>query len=143
MNSQGTKNANSDWCYEVTNVQLSGSTYDPASNLMTIGCEGGTGAKSLGLQEISNSEQLEGFEIYPNPTNDKVNITYHVKQNSVVQIRVVTLLGEVISVLVEESKEAGEYQILWGDDNLKSGTYLVEIITSTGSKTKRLIIINE
>lgn len=143
VNSQGTKNANSDWCFEVLDIQLAGSSYDAASNIMTIGCEGGTGAKSIGLQNNSISEQLEAFEIYPNPTNDKVNITYRVNQNSAVQIRVVTLLGEVISVLVEETKEAGEYQILWGDDSLKSGTYLVEVITSTGSKTKRLIIINE
>ena len=39
MNSQGAKNATSLWCYEVTDLQATGATYNANSNIMTTDCE--------------------------------------------------------------------------------------------------------
>jgi hypothetical protein len=144
VNSQGVKNASavSDWCYEVTDLQASGFTYDILMNVMTIGCEGGTGAKNLSILE-GEEQQLSDIQIFPNPTNDYVNIGYTLDKGSDVQVRIVTLLGELVSVLVDESKEPGDHSILWGDHELKSGTYLVEIRTALGSSVKRMVVINE
>ncbi len=139
MNSQGTKNPNGDWCYEVTNVQATGATYDASSNVMTTGCEGGSGAKIFSGESVLNGDKL-ALEVYPNPTDDFANIAFHVEEASDVELKVLDMLGAEVSKIVNQKLEAGNYIFKW-DDQVKRGTYLVELTIKKNRSIKRLVVI--
>jgi len=81
--------------------------------------------------EIKNSQNLpQAFYLYhnyPNPFNHETVIQYTLPQKSPVRITVYNLKGQVIEVLVDELKEAGNYQISWNARNVGSGVYFYRI----------------
>ncbi|NNF33921.1 MAG: multicopper oxidase domain-containing protein, partial [Saprospiraceae bacterium] len=72
FNSRAVKNPSGDWCFEVTNVTKTGSTYDSGSNVETIDCENSGARAAANFNDIikANPELLGAF---PNPFNDHTN----------------------------------------------------------------------
>jgi hypothetical protein len=70
------------------------------------------------------------FYIYPNPTNDIVNIT--LENNS--ELEKVTIYNQLGKVLKTSSNN------IIPVSELASGTYLVEVVTNKGKATKTLLI---
>ena len=66
---------------------------------------------------------------YPNPFNSSTVIGYRLSVISKVKITVYDLLGKEVTVLVNETKPAGEYKIDFdaGKYNLASGVYICEL----------------
>lgn len=69
------------------------------------------------------------FQNYPNPFNLSTNISYKLPVPSHVKIKVYNLLGELIQILVDEEKPAGEYSTGWNGKNengnfVSSGIYV-------------------
>lgn len=61
---------------------------------------------------------------YPNPFNPSTTIKFAVPKTSLVNIKVYDLTGQEVSVLVNEVKEAGTYEIKFDARSLASGIYL-------------------
>ena len=77
---------------------------------------------------------------YPNPFNPETQITYSIKDNSFVSIKVFNVLGKEITTLVNENKEAGVYSISFEGYNLPSGIYFYRITAGHFSETKKMIL---
>ena len=74
---------------------------------------------------------------YPNPFNPSTKIKYSVPRESAVKVTVYNILGEMVTELVNEIKEAGYFEIDFNASNLNSGMYIYTIeASSIGSDSK-------
>jgi len=78
---------------------------------------------------------------YPNPFNPSTNIKYSVPENGFVKLSVYNLVGEEVSVLVNETVNAGFYEVAFNAANLPSGTYFYRLQTGNSVQTKKMILL--
>ncbi len=64
---------------------------------------------------------------YPNPFNPSTIIAYQTPRRGHVSIKIYNSLGQEVSTLVNEVKEAGSYQVEFNAVNLSSGMYYYEM----------------
>jgi flagellar hook assembly protein FlgD len=86
------------------------------------------------------------FQNYPNPFNPTTTITYELPQTSNVRLEVFNILGQRVATLVNETQEAGFYQLQWdGRDNnhlrVASGMYLYRIQADKFSSVKKMLLV--
>jgi hypothetical protein len=61
---------------------------------------------------------------YPNPFNPVTMIAYRVPENSNVRIEVFDQLGRSVDVILNESRTAGEHELMYDASHLTSGVYI-------------------
>jgi carboxyl-terminal processing protease len=86
-----------------------------------------------GIEEVRD----DGFQIYPNPANNKINIASHTNQPGETQITFFKLTGE--QVLQEKSQNQKLIEI--DVSMMIKGIYFVKIQTRSGIETTRLVIL--
>ncbi len=64
---------------------------------------------------------------YPNPFNPVTTISYQIKEQGLVQLKVYNLLGQEIVTLVNEVQSPGIYEALFDASNLPSGVYIYSL----------------
>ncbi|MEO8512168.1 MAG: M14 family zinc carboxypeptidase [Ignavibacteria bacterium] len=92
-----------------------------------------------GNGEIPNKFALE--QNYPNPFNPVTNIKYQLPKSGFVILTVFDALGRVVKTLVNENKEAGNYQVSFDGTNLSSGVYFYRIEAGDFKDIKKMILI--
>ena len=78
---------------------------------------------------------------YPNPFNPSTNIKYSVPENGFVKLSVYNLVGEEVSVLVNETVDAGFYEVTFNAANLPSGTYFYRLQTGNTVQAKKMVLL--
>src|SRR5690606_23697391 len=78
---------------------------------------------------------------YPNPFNPATIIEYSIPNESFVQLKVFDMLGNEISVLVNENQSPGNYKKLFSGENLASGTYLVQLRAGNFVKSFKMTLL--
>jgi len=90
---------------------------------------------------------------YPNPFNPETRIRYSVPAGSGsngsasaatganVRIAVYDLLGREVTVLVDEKKAVGSYEVTFDAAGLASGVYLYRLKAGAFVETKRMIVV--
>ncbi len=86
------------------------------------------------------------FQNYPNPFNSSTNITFSLKEESNVDLKIFSITGQKVKTLVSGLKRAGEHVYNWDGTsdtgiNVSSGIYLCSINTGNFSKTIKLIYL--
>jgi hypothetical protein len=87
---------------------------------------------------------ITGFELYqnyPNPFNPATTIKYRVTQSSKVNISVYDLLGSIITVLVDEYKSPGIYEVKFNGENISSGIYFYTMKAMDRVISRKLILL--
>jgi hypothetical protein len=69
-------------------------------------------------------------QAYPNPFNPSTTISYSLPVESNVSIRVYTVMGQEVAVLVNETQKAGTKQVEWNASALASGAYYYRLEAS-------------
>ncbi len=87
--------------------------------------------------EIVIPNKFELSQNYPNPFNPSTVISYSLPSDSKVKLQVFNALGEVITTLVDETRNAGVQTIKWNASNLASGVYLYRISAESISDSKK------
>jgi hypothetical protein len=64
---------------------------------------------------------------YPNPFNPVTTVCYELPEKGNVKLMIYNLLGEVVSILVDEEKSAGYYDVVWNASDCSSGVYFCKI----------------
>jgi hypothetical protein len=68
-------------------------------------------------------EKFELYNNYPNPFNPSTKIRYAISQTTFTTMKVYSILGEEVAVLINEIKTPGIYEINFDATELISGTY--------------------
>ncbi|MDD3642762.1 MAG: PKD domain-containing protein [Candidatus Krumholzibacteria bacterium] len=133
-----------DFCFEATDVVLSGYTYDSAANLVTRSCESGdlfgAGARDL-LSAGGTPDALELRQNYPNPFNPITTIAFGRPEAGNVRLDVYTVKGELVETLVDGTRGAGYHTVEWNAAGVSSGIYLYRLITPRSVLTRKMILL--
>ncbi|MDD3534520.1 MAG: carboxypeptidase regulatory-like domain-containing protein [Candidatus Cloacimonetes bacterium] len=83
---------------------------------------------------------------FPNPFNPETTIRYSVKDRGPVSIDIYNVKGQLVRSLINEVKEAGEFNAVWnGTDNngraVSSGVYYFKMNAGKYSSTKKMIMM--
>ncbi|MCK9409340.1 MAG: T9SS type A sorting domain-containing protein [Bacteroidetes bacterium] len=92
----------------------------------------------------SDATILGGFKLlqnYPNPFNPSTIISYGVKEEGIVSVKVFNSLGQEIATLVNGKKGVGYYYTEWNAAGHPSGMYFYRFIAGEYSETKKMILM--
>lgn len=85
---------------------------------------------------------------YPNPFNPTTTITYSIPERSTVRVSIFNTLGQIISEIVNETKDAGSFEHSFNASQLSSGMYFyrIEAISTQNAgktfvETKKMILM--
>jgi len=78
---------------------------------------------------------------YPNPFNPVTTIKYSIPKTSNVLIKVFDVLGNEITILINEEKPVGTYELNWNAANLPSGVYFYRLQAGSFVETKKMILL--
>ena len=62
---------------------------------------------------------------YPNPFNPITRIVYGLPEPAHVKLSVVNILGQQVTILIDDVQQAGYHRVAWNADRLASGLYFV------------------
>ncbi len=91
-----------------------------------------------------NYSMIIDFELaqnYPNPFNPETTIKYAIPNSGKVLLKVYNVLGKEVITLVNEVKEAGEYEVQFNAGELSSGVYFYKIEAGEFSKIRKMILL--
>lgn len=102
----------------------------------------GTCPNSTSNEEIEEVLTNYGLDQnYPNPFNPSTNITFDLPKAVPVELRVYNMLGQEVTLLLDEVKSAGSHQVSFDASGLTSGTYFYMIKTPQFTQVKQMILI--
>jgi len=78
---------------------------------------------------------------YPNPFNPVTQMTLSLDVGSDVSMVVFNIKGQIVSTLVNEYRDAGNYDITWNASTQPSGMYFVKTMLNSQSYTQKLILL--
>ena len=76
---------------------------------------------------------------YPNPFNPSTTINYSIPERSNVKLYIYNTLGQKISDIVNETKDAGSYEHSFNASQLSSGIYFYRIEATSVSNSKTFV----
>ena len=86
-------------------------------------------------------EQFELSQNFPNPFNPSTVITWQLPMDSHVTLKVYDVLGNEITTLVNEEKQAGVFEVEFSASDLSSGVYFYKIEAGDFVQTKKMVLL--
>lgn len=97
------------------------------------------------ITEVENNETIPtNFSLsqnYPNPFNPETTISFNLPTQQHVTLKVYDILGNEVSTLVNDTKQAGSYQIKFNASALSSGIYFYNLKSGNFNKTMKMTLI--
>jgi len=78
---------------------------------------------------------------YPNPFNPATKISYSIKEEGLVTLKVYDVLGKEVATLVNENKAVGNYEVDFNASQLPSGMYIYKIQSGNFSDVKKMLLM--
>ncbi|MNE61048.1 hypothetical protein D3C80_1562310 [compost metagenome] len=90
-----------------------------------------------------DEKNISDVKVYPNPVNDAFTVSYNLKRDNMVTIKLMDLLGNEISTLVSQQRTpAGTQEITFNVSNtLQKGFYFVRLTVGNESVSKRISVL--
>ncbi len=87
-----------------------------------------------------NPKDYKLFNNYPNPFNPSTKIRYAVPQSAFTTLKVYSITGKEVAVLVNEQKTPGFYEVKFDGAELSSGVYFYKLQSGSFSDVKKMIL---
>lgn len=100
---------------------------------------GHQGMEKKGVDIMPNEYLLA--QNYPNPFNPTTRINYQLPVAGNVSLKVIDMLGKEVAELVNETKEAGYYEVEFDASNLPSGVYFYRLQAGNYVETKKMLLL--
>jgi len=68
-------------------------------------------------------------------------MTFSVPKATNVILKIYDVLGQEITLLVNERKQPGEYNVTWRADGVPSGVYFYRIVAGEFVETKKMVVM--
>jgi hypothetical protein len=82
------------------------------------------------------------YQNYPNPFNSSTNISFSLKENGLVKLKIYNILGEEVRTLIDENLEGNKtYNLIFDGNNLTSGIYLVKLQHKEKIRMIKMIVL--
>jgi hypothetical protein len=91
--------------------------------------------------EVTHAVTFRLFQNFPNPFNPATTITFEIPNSGHVTLKVLDILGRVVSVLVNERRNAGFYEVTFNASHLVSGVYFYRLSAGHFVETKKLLLV--
>lgn len=91
------------------------------------------------VSEISNPASLM-FSVFPNPATNQAHFTYNNKSDGIVYLGVFDLTGREVIIVTNNMEKAGTHNYSIPVELLPKGFYLVKLLSSGQSLTKKLLV---
>jgi len=93
---------------------------------------------------FENNNFAEAFSLsqnFPNPFNPNTIINYQLPMFSNVSLKVYDALGKEVSVLINESRQPGNYSVEFDGSNFASGIYYYKLIAGEFIAVRRMMLV--
>ena len=81
------------------------------------------------------------YQNYPNPFNPTTIIKYAIPEMENVELKVFDILGREVKMLVNETENAGYYEVQFNADNLASGVYYYRLQAGKNTKSGKMLLL--
>ena len=78
---------------------------------------------------------------YPNPFNPVTTVNYSLSISGFVNLSIYNIRGELVSIIVNEFQNPGEYKTNWSADNIASGIYFYRLQIGSASISKKMLLL--
>ena len=106
---------------------------------------GDTTFTKIGNQNLIFNKNFILYQNFPNPFNPITKISYELKQNGRVTIKVFDILGNELETLVKANSPTGSYDVEFDGSAYSSGIYFYRMEINSGKETfmdsKKMILI--
>lgn len=130
-----------------THLYQNGAYFHPTAMTAASFRESGTG---LGTSKIVPGTISKTFDIpttvalsqnYPNPFNPTTTISYSIKEQGFVTLKVFNLAGQEVATLVNSNRNPGSYEIVFDATFLSSGIYFYELKSGNQVLREKMTLI--
>ena len=109
--------------------------------------EGMIPVRYVSMDEVPQTPRVYRLsQNYPNPFNPETAISFDLPEQSIVGLRIYNAVGQQIRTLMDGSREAGAYTVVWeGRDDLgldvASGIYFYRLKAGDFQKTRKMLLV--
>lgn len=90
---------------------------------------------TAGVDELG---AIQGLSLYPNPTENELNLTFNVENSQVVQIQFVDVTGKLVKTTVVNAAN-GENKVIMNTSELSGGVYFLNVQTANAQQALQFI----
>ena len=98
-------------------------------------------ANSNDYVDVVNPEIISLGSAYPNPFNPTTSFELNVGNAGHVTMNVYNVMGQVVETLVNNTMDAGSYNITWDATNFSSGMYVLKAETANGLASQKVMLV--
>ncbi|HEY3250639.1 MAG TPA: YCF48-related protein [Ignavibacteria bacterium] len=104
---------------------------------------GGGQGFPIGINNISTAvpEDFKLYQNFPNPFNPTTKIKFDIKKQARVKLKILDILGNELSLLINETLTEGSYIYTLNFAGFSSGIYFYKLQTETFSDIKKFVFI--
>ncbi|MBK9292531.1 MAG: DUF4397 domain-containing protein [Bacteroidetes bacterium] len=89
----------------------------------------------------SLAERMDNnLRLYPNPASSKVQVSFELRNNDLVNAEIYNIAGSLIKTLPLGGYSEGPHQVSMDVSDLKAGVYMLQLRTATSAQTRKLYI---
>lgn len=107
----------------------------------------------IGTSEYASKEVSEAlpddyalYQNFPNPFNPTTTIRYALPADGHVRLEIINLLGQVVTMLVDEKRSAGVHTVDWdgrdgGNQSVASGIYFYRLVSGQYTANRKMVLL--
>ena len=134
----GNSNSRKEYSFSDSDINLSDTYY---YRLKQMDNDGTYEYSEVVIIEANIPNDLYVIRNYPNPFNPETKIYFTIPEKQLVSLKIYNTLGEVVTELVNEIKEAGTYSVTFDGSNLSSDVYFYRFESPTFTKSNKMILL--
>ncbi len=81
------------------------------------------------------------YQNFPNPFNPSTEIRIRLNRNGIMSLKLYNVLGQLVDVVAEGYKAAGEYSFSVNMDRFSSGVYFYSLTEGASAVTRRMLLL--
>jgi hypothetical protein len=135
--------------YLTADANLSGIITSADANMIFGNLNAGSQVPNLSANPLSKKDEKENgipaqcalYNNYPNPFNPTTMIRFALPKTTLVQLEIYNVIGQRVTTLVNEVREAGYYNVVFDANNIASGVYIYRLQADGFTDVKKMIVL--